>query len=435
MVTAQNQGGVAWYLKRFSEYEKAVNGKSGGDLHRLRKSAIKKFAALGFPTTRDEEWKYTNLAQLSKTNFDPLFRPGVLPRQMPALFGGLNAINLVFVNGRFVKDLSNPDYLPSTIKIQSLAAMPQKDIVELLVPDDDVFTVLNTAFFQDGIYISVSENDTATQPLHVLNITASESNTALSHPRTIVKVGKNARLQLIETYVGSDEQNYFTNPVSTFTIGENADLDHYRIQMDGASAHHVSTTRIDLARSGNFVSHAISLGSKLNRNDFKVSLAGENVNCTLNGLYVGNQEQHIDNRTIIEHLKPNCMSTQVYKGVLDNRAHGVFNGKIHVYPDAQKTNAIQSNNCLLLSDDATINAKPQLEIYADDVRCTHGATVGQLDSDAFFYLRSRGIDMEKARNMLIYAFAADVLTKMPLDPVKNYIADRFVEKLHTLRPE
>ena len=230
-------------------------------------------------------------------------------------------------------------------------------------------------------------------------------------------------------------QKYFTNPVSTFTLEENASVEHYRIQMEGNGAHHISNANIRLEGGANFISHGISIGSGLNRNDIIVTLEGENSNCMLNGLYVGNGDQHIDNRTVISHAKPHCMSTQNYKGILDNRAHGVFNGKIQVYPDAQKTNAIQNNNCLLMSDDAMINAKPQLEIYADDVRCTHGATVGQLDSDACFYLRSRGIDRKKAQSMLIYAFASDVLSKMTLEPVKNRITDMFVEKLHTIKAE
>jgi Fe-S cluster assembly protein SufD len=435
MATTYNQENIAWYLERFAEYEKTLNGKSGGDLHRLKKSAIDKFASLGFPTIKDEDWKYTNLAQLSKIKYDPFVYPGSLPTQIPVLFEGLHARTFVFVNGRFDKNLSDMDALPKTIKIQPLASMSEKDVVSLITAEEDVFAVLNTAFFQDGIYIEISENYQVPQPLHVLNISVPANRHVLNHPRTIVKVGKHAGVKLIETYIGSDDRDYFTNPVSTFTIGEHAHFDHYRIQIDGNRANHVSTTRIDISRSGNVVSHAISLGSQLNRNDINVLLADENGECTLNGLYVGNQQQHIDNRTVIEHMKAHCLSTQIYKGVLDNKAHGVFNGKIHVYPDAQKTNAIQSNNCLLLSDDATINAKPQLEIYADDVRCTHGATVGQLDQDAQFYLQSRGIDEEKAKHMLIYAFAADVLTKMSLDAVKQYITGRFVEKLHTLKPE
>jgi Fe-S cluster assembly protein SufD len=434
IVNVKNRGTIDWYVKRFADYEQSRNRRSLGALHRLRKAAIDQFASQGFPSTKDEEWKYTNLAGLARHHFDPLGKPVHSKKSMPTLFEELDMITLMFVNSRFVASQSNEEKRENTIELQPLSTLKEQDLVSLLSPERDVFPALNMAFFMDGIYINVPEDCTVNQPVHLVHITDSAGQNVLNQPRVIVKVGKNAKLDIIETYMGLDGHNYFTNSLSSFTVGANARIGHYRIQLEGINAHHISTTRVDLAYAGNFVSHAILFGSRLNRNDMHVTLAGEEGDCTLNGLYVANGQQHIDNRTVIAHTKAHGQSTQIYKGILDNDARGVFNGKIHVHPNAQKTNAIQSSNALLLSDNTTINTKPQLEIYADDVRCTHGAAVGQLDKEAFFYLRSRGIDQEKARNMLIYAFAGDILEKMALEPVKRWVKSQLVDKLDTLRP-
>jgi len=257
----------------------------------------------------------------------------------------------------------------------------------------------------------------------------------LTSPRNLIVVGKSSELTLVETYATIDEGTYFTNSVGEIVVGENAQLKRYRIQIEGENAYHISRTYVEQHRSSRFIDHSISLGGKLSRNDIVSVLKAENGMSVLNGLYIGNHDQHIDNHTTIDHARPHCESHELYKGILDDKAKGVFNGKIFVRPDAQKTNAIQSNNCILLSDEATIDTKPQLEIFADDVKCTHGATIGQLDEDAFFYMRSRGIEKSRARNLLIYAFVSEILDQVEVNSVREKVIDWFSEKLHRDRPE
>lgn len=437
MTDKLHSGNVDWYLSRFSEYERSLNGKSNGALHHLKREAIEKFSGQGFPTTKDEEWKYTNLSQMLADNFNPFVTPDISTIKLPRLFSGQELTTIVLVNGKLIREKSDINHLPDFMQVEALSSLPENDVVRLISssPSEDVFTNLNTAFFQDGVYIRIMNNYIEKKPLHILNVTRTNGNQPLCQPRTILHIETGANARILETFIGTDGESYFTNPVSTYQLADNASVEHYRVQLDGDHAYHISNTEVHLERAANFVSHSISIGSLLNRNDYNVVLSGEDANCTLNGLYIGDKEQLIDNRTLIAHTRPHCTSTQVYKGILDQKARGVFNGKIHVYPDAQKTNAIQSNNCLLLSDDAVMNAKPQLEIYADDVRCTHGATVGQLDSEAYFYLQSRGIDRKTAQGMLIHAFASDVLTSMSLESVKNWVTALFVKKLHTIKVE
>jgi Fe-S cluster assembly protein SufD len=257
----------------------------------------------------------------------------------------------------------------------------------------------------------------------------------IATPRNLIIAGENAQLKLIETYAGLSNSTYFTNAVSEIVVARNAHVEHFKVQQESESAYHIGSTYIDQQRDSNYKSYNFVFGGHLVRNNFSTTLSDEGIECTLNGLYIGVNDQHIDNHTVIDHARPNCHSEELYKGILDDQAHGVFNGKIYVRQDAQKTNAIQSNNIILLSDDAAIDTKPQLEIFADDVRCTHGATIGQLDENAYFYLRSRGIDKKRARQLLIYAFASDVIDRVEIEPLRTKLSELLAEKLHTVRPE
>ena len=440
------KGNLEWYLKSFQIFESGLNGQIDSSLHRLRKKGIQSFEQLGYPTTKNEEWKYTSVAPIQSHDFelsDP-YTPGSLNYNdiKKFVFEGLEDACLVFINGHYAEELSRLGGVKTKIRIKSLrqAFADEDDIVKQHFAaqanvENESFVSLNTAFVEDGIFIETGKNLTLQQPLQLLFIASTKGKPILTSPRNLIVVGKSSELTLVETYATIDEGTYFTNSVGEIVVGENAQLKRYRIQIEGENAYHISRTYVEQHRSSRFIDHSISLGGKLSRNDIVSVLKAENGMSVLNGLYIGNHDQHIDNHTTIDHARPHCESHELYKGILDDKAKGVFNGKIFVRPDAQKTNAIQSNNCILLSDEATIDTKPQLEIFADDVKCTHGATIGQLDEDAFFYMRSRGIEKSRARNLLIYAFVSEILDQVEVNSVREKVIDWFSEKLHRDRPE
>jgi Fe-S cluster assembly protein SufD len=280
------------------------------------------------------------------------------------------------------------------------------------------FAALNTAFAEDGAYVFVPDGVVLDTPIQLLFISVAAAS-SMSHPRSLIVLGQGSQAQIVETYVGRSGQAYFTNAVTEVFVGENAVLDHYKVQEEGREAYHVASMHVRASRSSTFSSHSFSLGGGLTRNDAIATLAGEGAECTLNGLYLADGERLVDNHTTIDHVMPHCPSHEIYKGILGGKARAIFNGKIIVRQDAQKTDAKQTNRALLLSDEATINTKPQLEIFADDVKCTHGATVGQLDEDAVFYLRARGLTYLEARDMLIHAFAGDILDRVKIDLLRK----------------
>jgi Fe-S cluster assembly protein SufD len=282
--------------------------------------------------------------------------------------------------------------------------------------DHHAFTALNTAFVSDGALIELAHDAVVEQPIHLLFISGGES---VSHPRNLIVAGRHSRASVIESYVSLRDGEYFTNAVTEIALGEGAHLDHYKLQRESETAFHVGTVQTKEERNSQLHSFSFAVGGALARTNIYTSLDGDAATCTFNGLYLTDGTQHIDNQTSIEHIAPNCPSHELYKGVLDGRSHGVFNGKVYVHPEAQKTDGKQSNNNLLLSPSARVDTKPQLEIFADDVKCTHGATVGRLDELAMFYLNSRGIGPETARMLLTYAFAADVLETIELEPLKH----------------
>ena len=398
-------------------------------LQDLRDHSASRFVELGFPTVRDEEWRFTNVSPIASTEF----RTAPSAKLDAAVLDGFlyadAALRLVVVNGRFSPELSRSAGLPAGMKFGSLAtaATDQADVVgrylgQLADPTARAFAALNTAFTHDGAFVLVPDGLVFGKPLQILFVSVNDGSASqaptMSHPRTLIVAGDRSQVQIVETYVSAPGQKHFTNAVTEIVAGENAVIDHYKVGHESIDAFHIASMHIHAARSSNVSTHAFTLGGRIVRNDIVAVLDGEGAECTLNGLYLADGERLVDTHTTIDHAKPHCPSHEVYKGIIGGRAKAVFNGKIIVRIDAQKTDAKQTNRALLLSDNATINTKPQLEIFADDVKCTHGAAIGQLDEDAIFYLRARGLTFLEARDMLIHAFAGEILERVKIDPLR-----------------
>jgi Fe-S cluster assembly protein SufD len=429
------------FLATYAQLEK--NGQANGQsrLRHLRAAGIDRFAALGFPTLHDEEWRFTNVAPLARIAFQPA-QP--LPLEMSAgqlrklAFGASQGSVLVYVNGRYVRELSSLRALPEGAVVGSLA-QAVKTAPGLVEPylarhakiEDNPFTALNSAFLSDGAFISIPRGQVVSEPIHIVFVSTAPGEPTVAHPRNLYVLGVNSQAAIVETYLGPRDDVYFTNAVTEVVLGENALLDHYKVQRESKNAFHVATVQVHQGRASTLNSHSIGLGGSLVRNDINVVLDAEGCECTLNGLYLASGGQHVDNHTRIDHARPRCASHELYKGILDGKAHGVFNGKIFVHQDAQKTDAKQTNKTLLLSDDAIIDTKPQLEIYADDVKCTHGATIGQLAEEAIFYLRSRGIGHGEARSLLTFAFANDVISRIKVESIRTGL-ERILLAAHNL---
>jgi Fe-S cluster assembly protein SufD len=401
--------------------------RDGTKAHALRSQAFTRFSEVGLPTPRLESWRFTNVRPIGQRRFVMPAGREVDPSAIASFeLRGLEGPRAIAIDGRYVPELSSIKAIPPGVAIQSLTetlASGQELLTwplgQLATFDDPAaaFTALNTSLFQDGIVVSIPDNTVVEAPLHLL-FAATGSSGVMSHPRVLVVVGENSQLRLVESYAGVTDGAYLTNAVTEIVVGDNAVVDHYKLVRESVEAYHIASMHVRIGRSANFSSHAITLGGAIVRNDVVGELDGEGAECTLNGLYLVNDTRLVDNHTTIYHTKPHCNSHALYKGILDDRARAVFNGKIVVAPDAQKTDAKQTNKALLLSEDAQINTKPELEIFADDVKCTHGATIGQLDADALFYLRSRGLDVEQARSVLIHAFASDLLNRIAIEPIR-----------------
>ena len=414
-------------------------------LGRFRDEAWRQFVTMGFPTTQLEEWRFTNVASIADGRFvlaDPPKSP--LPTIDIEPFRIADAAaELVFVEGHYLPSLSRSTALARDVRVESLAhAMaahperPGRHLAGGASFEGRPFVALNAAFLNDGAWIELPAGSVIERPLHLLFVASGGADGPfMTHPRVIVILGENSQVSVVETFVGRDGMRYFTNAVTEVVVGQNAGLDHYKLQYEGTDGHHVSATHVRAERDARYASHSISLGGTLVRNDLIAVLDGEGVDCTLNGLYAADADRLVDNHTTIDHARPHCGSREMYRGILAERARGVFNGKIIVRPDAQKTDAKQTNRALLLSEDARINTKPQLEIFANDVKCTHGAAVGQLDEEALFYLRSRGLGEGAARRLLTHAFAADVLSRMPLEAVRTRVDGWLQRQLARALPE
>jgi Fe-S cluster assembly protein SufD len=407
-------------------------------LQSLRAHGMARFESLGFPTTKNEDWHFTSVAPITEQTFRAAMtsKAGVSSEGSTAgmvaradlqrfTFGQPAWHSLVFVNGEFCENLSSFAGLGERVRVSGLAnairsgvGRPERHLGKIAAFDTHAFTALNTAFIRDGAFIELQPDAVVDQPIHLIFVSEGQGE-SISHPRNLIVAAQNSRATIIESYICIRDTAYFTNAVTEISLGEGARLDHYKIQRESETSFHVGTTQIRQARDSQLHSFSFAVGGSLARTNIYTTLEGNAATCTLNGLYLADGTQHIDNQTSIEHIAPNCPSHEIYKGILDGRSHGVFNGKVYVHPEAQKTDGKQSNNNLLLSPTARVDTKPQLEIFADDVKCTHGATVGRLDALAMFYLNSRGIGPETARTLLTYAFAADVLETIELEPMKS----------------
>jgi Fe-S cluster assembly protein SufD len=431
------------YRAAFREREGRLERQEPAWLAETRQQAMEAFDNLGFPQPHDEDWRFTNVAPITSVPFQTARRDSIhcaeellqtvfLPESLAA--------RLVFINGHFTPQFSKLSELPAGVRVGSLsAALAQPDgwLRPYLARSADyrrhAFTALNTALWEDGAYLHLAKGTRLTHPIHLVFVCAAKAEPLVCYPRTLVIAEEETEATLVESYVGLDGGVCFSNAVTEVIAGENAVLDHYRLQRENPRSFHVGTLQVYQSRSAQFSSCSVSLGGALVRNEVNAVLDAPGAGCTLNGLFVGLGHEHVDNHTSIDHAKPHCSSRQLYNGILGDECAAVFHGGILVRPDAQKTDAIQRNRNLLLSPDAAIDTKPQLEIFANDVRCTHGATVGQMDSEALFYLCSRGIGREQARGMLIYAFAAEILERIRPDGVRTWVTEALRRRLTDAR--
>ncbi|MEK7402381.1 MAG: Fe-S cluster assembly protein SufD [Gemmatimonadota bacterium] len=412
------------YLDQHARFV-AANSGAPDWVTRARRAGIERFAALGFPTTKDEDWHFTSPAPIAEAEFT--FDSNGASRTAaadvePFRFGDAGWVTMVFVNGRLQQDLSMLSGLGpgvTLLPLSAASAVPELDKrVGSVLSDQPTFTALNTAFMPDGAALHVIRDVKVRVPVHLVFIVDSLGADRVVYPRNLLVLERGAQATVVESYIGLTDARYFTNAVTEVSLGDGATLNHIKVQRESRRAYHVGTTEAIQGRDSHFVSFSFAIGGALTRTNIHTKLDGPGCGATLNGLYMLDGEQHCDHQTKIEHVAPNCFSREVYKGVLDGKSHGVFNGKVYVHPEAQKTDGKQTNNTLLLSKDAQMDTKPQLEIFADDVKCTHGATVGKLDEMALFYMKSRGVDAEMAKRLLIYAFAADVLETIANADVK-----------------
>ena len=428
------EAAVNHYLSAHQALEDQLSGTHLGWLNQVRRQALSNFQELGFPSTRQENWKYTRVTAIQNKAFQS---PGAAtdsldPAAVDAFaLAGLDCHRLVFVDGCYIEPLSSPP-LRGKVTVSSLGAalhdtpeLVETHLGQCAPSDFSGFSALNTAFVNDGVFVHLQAGAVIDQPLLCLFISSGGETELLCQPRLLLVAEADAKATVIEKYAALEGGVYFNNAITEVVLGENASLEHYKLQTESDKAFHVATLEVRQGAGSRFVSHSVSLGARLARNDINSHLSAHAV-CELYGLYMAHGRQHMDYHTRIDHAAPHGTSKEFYKGVLDGHARGVFNGQVHVHPDAQKTDAEQSNNNLLLSRNAEVDTKPQLEIYADDVKCSHGATVGQLDDNMIFYLRSRGIDAAAARGLLTYGFASEVLDQMELAPIREALAAELV---------
>jgi Fe-S cluster assembly protein SufD len=456
-MTQKANNGTELLVEKFSQLETASQQPKW--LLPLRKAGIAGFAKLGFPKLSDEDWRFTNAAPIAKLPFQPAREIAVNGAENEVLkeaaFAKLSGNRLVFVNGFFSAKLSSIKSAGGGVRIENLAAalgsgagiLPaqnrleacstiEKHLGKYAHTANNTFAALNQAFFTDGAFIFVPKGVEIAEPVQLIYISSAKQNGETIQPRNLVIAEANSKVTIVESYLSASNVAYFTNAVTEILAGDNAAVEHVKLQDEAAEAFHIATIAGEFGRASNVTVHSFALGAKLSRTNIRTKLAGEGLECILNGLYLTRGEQLADHHMIVEHAQPHCASHEYFNGILDDKSKGVFHGRIYVHPIAQKTDAKQTNKNLLLSDDATADTKPQLEIYADDVKCTHGATIGQLNDESIFYLRSRGIGTDMARQMLIHAFAGEIIERMKCAPVREeldkLIWDRLEANPHLL---
>jgi len=400
----------------------------------LRRRAVERFVEIGFPTRRAEDWRFTNVGPISRTRYEVASGPSAIGEDAldPFIFDEM--ATAVFVDGFFVPERSNLEGLPAGTEVGSLATVLRDGhpaIAELgrhAAFDEQAFVAWNTALFADGAFVHVPRGAVVARPIEIVFAATGGASPRVNFPRTLVVAEENSQVTLVETYAGLGS-GYLTVPVTEMVAGPASVVDHYRLQHESLDASHVGLQQYVCSRDASFSSSSLSFGGALVRNDVRAVLAGQGIDCTLNGLYLTKDSQHVDNHMWVEHREPHCDSHELYKGILEGASRAVFNGLIHVFEGAQKTDAKQTNRNLLLSPSAIVNTNPQLVIFTDDVKCTHGSTVGQLDADALFYLRSRGIGEDAAKSLLIYAFASEVVQAIRLEAVRRDLEELLFARL------
>ena len=429
------------YVEQF-ETVAASGAKDGPSwLPALRKKAFERFTALGFPTTRDEDWHFTSVTPIAERTFKAI-KPAPTALTLSDLEHYLVDAEwhrLVFVNGKLEPALSQFAGLPADVQLAPLSEVlreepewAEKHLGSLAAFDKAAFTAMNTAFMQEGVVLRVPKGEVIDTPIHILHVTDANAAGAAIHPRLLVVAEPLAQAMLVEQYVGLGAVSYLVNAVAEIVVGNGARVDHYKVQNESTEAFHVGTAQVTQGRDSIYHSFSFAAGAALSRTNIYTKLADTNSEGRLNGLYLLDGSQHGDHQTFVEHLAESCASRELYCGVLDGQSHGVFNGKVYVDPIAQKTDGKQTNKALLLSPQARVDTKPQLEIFADDVKCTHGATVGRIDEMALFYLKSRGIGGESARALLTYAFAAEALETIEIDALRLSLERQVFERFtHT----
>jgi len=435
---------VRWYLSQFGSFEKTLNGESRSPVHAIRKAAIHRLEELGFPGKKNEEWRFTDIQPILREQFLPATTrtdsslSELELRKLTIPFEGSH--RLVFVNGHLVPQFSRTHSADGVIisdLSEAICGENEKVLQHLTHSasyETDAFTALNTGFMRDGAYIVVSDGCNVPEPVSILFISTDTTAPLTTQPRNLIIVGNDARVSLLVHYVHHSKQAYFANIVTELFAGERSNVEVTLIQEESVKSFHVDSLSMRQQRGSRVTVNSITFGGAIVRNNVTSLLDDEECICMLNGLSLGTGEQHIDNHTTIDHAKPRCESHELYKTILSGRSRGVFNGKIFVRKDAQKTDAKQTNKTLLLSDDATMNAKPQLEIFADDVKCTHGATIGALDTESLFYLRSRGIGEQEAKDLLTFAFGSDVTERISSEAVRRHLSRLLRKRLDTIQP-
>lgn len=432
------------YAEQFEAFSANGGGAGPSWLPALRKKAFERFSTLGFPTTRDEDWHFTSVTPIAERTFKAI-KPAATTLALSDLEAHLVDADwhrLVFVNGRLEPSLSQFAGLPAEVQLAPLSELLgeepewlERHLGTLAAFDKAAFTAMNTAFMQDGVVLRVPKGEVVDTPIHIMHVTDAQAAGAAVHPRLLVVAEPLAQVTLVESFIGLGGVSYLVNGVAEVIVGDGARVDHYKVQRESTEAFHVGTTQVTQGRDSIYHSFSYAAGGALSRTNIYTRLLGTNAEARLNGLYVLDGSQHGDHQTFVEHIAEACASRELYCGILDGQSHGVFNGKVFVDPEAQKTDGKQTNKALLLSPQARVDTKPQLEIFADDVKCTHGATVGRIDEMALFYLKSRGIGGETARALLTYAFAAEALETIEIDALRLSLEEAVFERFTHTRLE
>lgn len=430
------------YESAFRALGEKLGGREVSWLKRLREDAMERFAQLGFPTTDEEEWKYTNLSSLARTAFSPVLEsksPALDAEQLkPFAYAEAGGSQLVFVDGIYSRELSSIEALPQGVVVENLSnalAGEHREVVrERLARYADYnasgLAALNTAFISEGAFLFIPRGVRVESPVHLLFLSTSKASPTVSFPRALIVAEQGSEATVIESYASITDEPYWTNAVVEIVVEEGARLEHYKVQRESLRAFHTATTQVELGKDSSFDTTSIMFGAELSRHDINILMQERGAECWVDGLYIVGNGQHTDTHSLIDHAKPYCTSHQLYKGILDGKSRAVFNGKVFVHEGALQTDARQTNRNLLLSNEARVDTKPQLEIFADDVKCAHGATVGQLEEEELFYLISRGLTPELAQNLLTYGFAEEVINKIKIASIKEQLDETVLNRLH-----